>query len=99
LPDHDKLYLAEEYWNMPGSPVDGYSTGTMGGLIDQLREDFPDTVGTRIQVMDVNVVRGNTATTEPLGYADPNFLDIVRLPIVAGDAVRALQVPDNVLIS
>jgi putative ABC transport system permease protein len=99
LPDHDKLYLVEEYWNMPGSPADGYSTGTMGGLIDQLREDFPDTVGTRIQVMDVNVVRGNTATTEPLGYADPNFLDIVRLPIVAGDAVRALQVPDNVLIS
>ncbi|GAM02610.1 ABC transporter permease [Sphingomonas parapaucimobilis] len=99
LPDHDKLYLVEEYWNMPGSPVDGYSTGTMGGLIDQLREDFPDTVGTRIQVMDVNVVRGNTATTEPLGYADANFLDIVRLPIVAGDAVRALQVPDNVLIS
>jgi len=99
LPDHDKLYLAEEYWNMPGSPADGYSTGTMGGLIDQLREDFPDTVGTRVQVMDANVVRGNTATTEPLGYADPNFLDIVRLPIVAGDAVRALQVPDNVLIS
>jgi putative ABC transport system permease protein len=99
LPDHDKLYLAEEYWNMPGSPVDGYSTGTMGGLIDQLREDFPDTVGTRVQVMDANVVRGNTATTEPLGYADPNFLDIVRLPIVAGDAVRVLQVPDNVLIS
>ena len=99
LPDHDKLYLVEEYWNMPGSPADGYSTGTMGGLIDQLREDFPDTVGTRVQVMDANVVRGNTATTEPLGYADPNFLDIVRLPIVAGDAVRALQVPDNVLIS
>ncbi|KTW01927.1 ABC transporter permease [Sphingomonas sanguinis] len=99
LPGHDKLYLVEEYWNMPGSPADGYSTSTMGGLIDQLREDFPDTVGTRIQVMDVNVVRGNAATTETLGYADPNFLDIIRLPIVAGDAARALQAPDNVLIS
>ncbi len=30
---HDKLYLVEEYWNMPGSPADGYSTGTMGGLM------------------------------------------------------------------
>lgn len=99
LPGHDKLYLVEEYWNMPGSPADGYSTGTMGGLIDQLREDFPDTVGTRIQVMDVSVVRGNAATKETLGYADPNFLDIIRLPIVAGDAARALQAPDNVLIS
>ncbi|WP_294203666.1 ABC transporter permease [uncultured Sphingomonas sp.] len=99
LPGHGKLYLVEEYWNMPGSPADGYSTGTMGGLIDQLREDFPDTVGTRIQVMDVSVVRGNAATKETLGYADPNFLDIIRLPIVAGDAARALQAPDNVLIS
>ncbi len=55
----------------------------MGGLIDQLREDFPDTVGTRIQAMDANVVRGGTATSEKFAYADPNFLDIVRLPIVA----------------
>jgi len=99
LPGHDNLYLAEEYWNMPGSPADGYSTGTMGGLIEQLREDFPDTVGTRLQAMDANVVRGGNATTEPFAYADANFLDIVRLPIIAGDATRALQAPDNVLIS
>ncbi|WP_433911011.1 FtsX-like permease family protein [Sphingomonas yabuuchiae] len=99
LPGYDKLYLVEEYWNMPGSPANGYSTGTMGGLIDQLREDFLDTVGTRIQAMDANVVRGGTATSEKFAYADPNFLDIVRLPIVAGDAGRALQAPNNVLIS
>jgi len=99
LPGHHKLYLAEEYWNMPGSPADGYSTGTMGGLIDQLREDFPDTVGTRWQGLDANVVRGGNATTEPFAYVDANFLDIVRLPIIAGDAARALQAPDNVLIS
>jgi putative ABC transport system permease protein len=99
LPGHDNLYLAEEYWNMPGSPADGYSTGTMGGLIEQLREDFPDTVGTRLQAMDANVVREGNATTEPFAYADANFLDIVRLPIIAGDATRALQAPDNVLIS
>jgi putative ABC transport system permease protein len=71
----------------------------MGGLIEQLREDFPDTVGTRLQAMDANVVRGGNATTEPFAYADANFLDIVRLPIIAGDATRALQAPDNVLIS
>ncbi|WP_294310940.1 ABC transporter permease [uncultured Sphingomonas sp.] len=99
LPGHDKLYLVEEYWNMPGSPANGYSTGTMGGLIDQLREDFPDTVGTRIQVINANVVRGGTATSETFAYADPNFLDIVRLPIVAGDAAHALQAPDTVLIN
>ena len=99
LPGHDKLYLVEEYWDMPGSSANGYSTGTMGGLIDQLREDFPGTIGTRIQEMDANVVRGVAATSEPFGYADPNFLDIVRLPMVTGDAAHALQAPDSILIN
>ncbi|WP_322966261.1 FtsX-like permease family protein [Sphingomonas fuzhouensis] len=98
LPGHDKLYLAEEYWDMPGSPANGYSTSTMGGLIEQLREDFHGIIGTRVQIMDANVVRGDTATTEPFAYADANFLDIVHLPMVSGNA-RALQAPDNVLIN
>ncbi len=31
LPGYDKLYLVEEYWNMPGSPANGYSTARWAG--------------------------------------------------------------------
>jgi len=99
LPGHDKLYLTQEYWDMPGSPADGYSVSTMGGLIDQLREDFPDTVGTRFQETDANVVKGQNATSEPFAYADSDLFKILRLPMIFGDAARALQAPDNVLIN
>ncbi|KTT75017.1 ABC transporter permease [Sphingomonas endophytica] len=99
LPDHDTLYAVEEYWDQPGSPSNGYQSGTMGGLIDQLRADFPGTVGTRIQMMSVNVVRDGAASTEMLGYADPDFLDIVKVPMVAGDGAKALRRPGDVLIN
>ncbi|SEN45735.1 putative ABC transport system permease protein [Sphingomonas gellani] len=98
LPDHDKLYVVEEYWNQPGSPANGYSTGTMGGLIDELREDFPGIVGTRMQVMDANVIRPGSATSEAFGYADPDFLDVVPLPMARGDGRRALRDPSAVLV-
>ncbi|MBB4611094.1 ABC transporter permease [Sphingomonas yabuuchiae] len=99
LPGYDKLYLTQEYWDMPGSPADGYSVSTMGGLIDQLREDFPDTVGTRFQETDANVVKGENATSEPFAYADSDLFEILRLPMIFGEAARALQAPDNVLIN
>ena len=99
LPGHDRLYLVEEYWDQPGSPANGYSVGTVGTLIDQLRQDFPGLVGTRLQEMDANVIHDGVATTEAFGYVDANFLDLVRLPMVAGDGARALASPGDVLIA
>ena len=48
LPDYDKAYVVQTTWSMPDSPINGTFAWTMGGLVDQLREDFPGTVGTRI---------------------------------------------------
>ena len=36
-------------WSLPESPVNGGYPYTMGGLLDQMREDFPDVVATRIR--------------------------------------------------
>ncbi|WP_174279836.1 FtsX-like permease family protein [Sphingomonas bacterium] len=99
LPGHNKIYLVEEYWNQPGSPANGYSDGTMGGLIDQLREDFPGTVATRSRGIGANVIRDGVGTAEDFAYADTNFLDLMPLEMVAGDGSRALRDPANVLLS
>ncbi len=84
---------------MPGSIANGYSTATMGGLIDQLREDFPNVVGTRFQATYADVVRRGSATSVAFAYVDPNFLDVVRLPMLQGDLQRALGAPGKVLIN
>ncbi|MCT8003404.1 ABC transporter permease [Sphingomonas sanguinis] len=99
VPDHAKLYLVEEYWDRPGSPSNGASDTTMGGLIDQIREDFPGTVATRMRWMGANVIRDGVGTAEGFAYADINFLDLFRLPMVAGDGRAALRDPTNVLLS
>lgn len=99
LPGYDKLYLVEEYYDQPGSPANGFSDSTMGGLIDQLREDFPNTVGTRIQRIDANVIRNGVGTIEQFAYADPNLFDLISLPMIKGDGGQALRDPSTVLLN
>ena len=99
LPGHDHLYLAEEKWDMPGSPADGISPYTMGGLVDQLREDFPATVAVRSQTVGANVIRGGVGTAEQFAYADPDFLDQLKLPMASGDGAGSLHDPASVLLN
>ncbi|WP_230483553.1 ABC transporter permease [Sphingomonas sp. Leaf21] len=98
LPDHDKIYVAQSVWNMPESPFNGPSNWTMGGLLDQLREDFPGIQGTRLRGTGGSVVQGRVATAENIVQVDPNFLQILNFPMVSGSG-DALKVPTNVLIN
>jgi putative ABC transport system permease protein len=48
LPHHEEIYAIQSEWKDQSTPFPGRYVETMGGLLDQLREDFPDLVGTRI---------------------------------------------------
>ncbi|MCT8003088.1 ABC transporter permease [Sphingomonas sanguinis] len=98
LPDHDKIYVAQSVWTIPESPFNGASNWTMGGLLEQLREDFPDTVGTRIRGSGASVIQGRVATSEELVQVDPSFFQLFDLPMVSGSG-DALRTPTNVLIN
>jgi len=100
LPDYDKVYVVQTVWTMQDSPANGTYAWTMGGLIDQMREDFPGVIGARINGGD----RGGTilakgrATTVNSAQVDSNFFQVVPLPLVAGDRASALAQPGNVAI-
>nr|MDQ2736636.1 transporter [Pseudomonadota bacterium] len=49
LPEHDKIYSVQTIWNLPGSAGNGAYPNTMGGLLEQMQQDFPGTIGTRIR--------------------------------------------------
>lgn len=100
LPDHDKVYVVQTVWTMPDSPVNGAYAYTMGGLLDQMREDFPGVVGTRVNGGDRagTILANGRATRVDAAQVDPGFLDVLRLPLVAGDAATALAQPGNVAI-
>ena len=101
LPDHDRIYLVETVWNISGSPFNGPSPQTMGGLLDQIREDFPGTVGTRFSggKGGGSVLRNGVATREDVAQVDPGFFDVFDLPMVRGDGRQGLSTPTGALIS
>ena len=101
LPDHDKVYVVQTVWNLPGSPFNGRYPDTMGGLLEQLQEDFPGTVGTRFWGGEGagSILRRGVATKEDVAEVDPSFFDIFDLPMVSGDGRRALADPSGAIIS
>ena len=101
LPNHDKIYVMQTIWNLPGSPFNGRESQTMGGLLTQLREDFPGTVGTRVWGGGGagSVLRGGVATKEDVAEVDPTFFDVFDLPMASGDGRHALADPSGALIS
>ena len=101
VPDHAKIYAVQSVWKVPGSPFSGAYNSTMGGLLDQFREDFPATVGTRVLGGEDGgtVRRGNTAVTEDVAMVDPSFFQMFDLAMASGQGDGALADPNSVLLS
>ncbi|MFA5963395.1 MAG: FtsX-like permease family protein [Sphingomonas sp.] len=101
LPNYRSIYVVESVWNLPGSPFNGADASTMGGLLDQMREDFPGIVGTRMRGGEGGgtVLRGGVAISEDVGQVDPSFFRVFALPMVRGEGERALADPSGAIIS
>ncbi|WP_430637578.1 ABC transporter permease [Sphingomonas hankookensis] len=100
LPDHDKTYVVQTVWSLPDSPVNGAYPYTMGELLNQMQQDFPGLVGTRVNGGERGgtVIVDGRATTENVAQVDAAFLSVLRLPLVAGNAATALAEPGSVAI-
>lgn len=101
LPRHDGIYLMQTDWKSVDSPFVGTYPSTMGGLLEQLKEDFPSLVGTRINGGEASgtVIRDGSATTEDVARVDADFFKVFDLPMVAGDKATALADPTSIIIS
>ncbi|WP_185999928.1 ABC transporter permease [Novosphingobium aerophilum] len=100
LPRHEGIYVVQTVWNLPESPFNGAYPYTMSGLLEQMREDFPGLVGTRIRGGRNGgvVIRGGVAASVDVAQVDPAFFDVFDLPMVRGSGT-ALRQPTSVLIS
>lgn len=101
LPRHDGIYVVQTVWNLPESPFNGAYSWTMGGLLDQMREDFPGTIGTRMRGGEGagSVVHGGIAVSDDVAQVDPSFFDVFDLPMERGNGRSALRTPTNAIIS
>ncbi len=101
LPRHEGIYLVESEAKGVDSPFSGTYQNTMGGLLEQMKEDFPGLVGTRFNggAGTGTVIRGGKATAEDVGRVDADFFKVFDLPMVAGDKATALADPTAIVIS
>ncbi|WP_395396555.1 ABC transporter permease [Novosphingobium sp. BL-8A] len=100
IPRNDRIYVVQTVWNLPESPFNGAYNFTMGGLLEQMREDFPGVVGTRIRGGENggSIIRGGVATSVDVALVDASFSKVFDLPMLRGSG-EALRRPDAILIS
>ncbi|MEP9403151.1 FtsX-like permease family protein [Sphingomonas silueang] len=101
LPHHDELYLVQSELTLPGSPFNGAYPGTMAGMLEQMRADFPGLVGTRIRGGKDGgaVLREGEALRMDVAQVDPSFFDVFALPMAQGDGRATLADPAGALVS
>ena len=97
VPNADKLYEVGTRWIGPGRPMttEAYS---MSGLLEQLHEDFPDILGTRLWGLRATIHKGADVVLESEQIVDPEFFKLFDLPLVAGDKATALA-PGKVMMT
>jgi putative ABC transport system permease protein len=101
LPRHAGIYRVLTELHLPGTAFNGAYPDTMTGMLEQMRQDFPGLVGTRIRGgrKGGSVLRGDTATKEDVAQVDAAFFRVFDLPMVRGDGARALADPTAALLS
>ncbi|MDP1028441.1 ABC transporter permease [Sphingomonas sp. KR1UV-12] len=99
LPGYDGIYLVQTENKGIDSPFTGTYPNTMGGLLEQMKQDFPDIVGTRFNSGSGTVLRDGTAREEDIARVDADFFKVFDLPMVVGDKASALSDPTAIILS
>jgi len=99
LPGHETLYRVDTVETHPGrAPLE--IARAPGPMRDALPKAFPEIAGVaRAYPTPGSVVRGAEPFRETILVADPNFFELMRLPLKAGDPARALAAPGSVALS
>ena len=99
LPDIENVYRLDQTWLFAGRPPDEEAGSTFVAY-ELLRTDFPQiAAATRMLRRDSPTSAGHVFDSETVTYVDPEYLDVLRLPLVAGNRTRALAGASSVVIT
>lgn len=99
LPDSANLYRLEVTAHLPGRPAMP-TTRTPFAALTLLGQHVAQVQAVTHVVPEWMTLHiGDRAFHESVTVVDPNFLQVIRLPLLAGDPQRALAQPESVLLS
>jgi len=101
LPDYGRLYFARQTLFAPAHGGPWVSNETRIDIASDLKADFPQIEAvTRIQPHSRAVEVGGTVYAESdTAWGDPNLLEVLKLPLVAGERGSALMAPDSLVLT
>jgi putative ABC transport system permease protein len=95
----DKLYRVETTFHVPGRS-DIVTSQTVMPLTVAMHDQFPEVQSqTRLAQQDMTMIAGDKQFRETVAVVDPNFLQVIPLPLVSGDPRSVLSRPDGIVIS
>jgi putative ABC transport system permease protein len=98
IPDARQIYVIRTSGHGELAGI-GTLDRTMGDLLAELRADYPQLVGVRIQDDGGAVRQGDKITGEQIEKVDPTFFQVFDLPLAAGDKATLLTRPDDLVLS
>jgi putative ABC transport system permease protein len=97
-PERDKIYAAGIAFNVPGI-TPGARVGAMGGLLEEMKVDYPQVRGVRDWAQAAVIHRGAMVSAEQIELVDADFLAFFQVPLIAGDRASALRDPASLVLS
>lgn len=99
VPDSARLYRLETTSNVPGrSAVD--DARVPFPVSAAMQEEIPEVAATtRLTREAITLTVADRQFLEGVDVVDPNFLQVVRLPLVSGDPATVLMQPESLVLS
>jgi putative ABC transport system permease protein len=95
----DKLYRVETTFHVPGRS-DIVTAQTTMPLTVAMRDQIPEVrAQTRLAHEHMTMIAGDRQFVETVATVDPNFLQVIPLPLVTGDPRTVLSRPDGIVVS
>jgi putative ABC transport system permease protein len=99
IPGSDKLYRVEVTYHVPNR-ADIILAQTSMPLPVAMRDQIPEVrSATRLTRQTMTMVAGDRQFLEHIAVVDPNFLQVVQLPLVMGDPRTVLSQRDTIVVS
>jgi len=99
IPGSDKLYRVEVTYHVPNRS-DIVLAQTSMPLPVAMRDQIPEVrSATRLTQQHTTMIAGDRQFSETVAVVDPNFLQVVQLPLVTGDPRTVLSQRDTIVIS
>ena len=97
IPNAGQIYVVDARYRGEMASL-GETNYSMGGLLDELRADYPDLIGVRLDNDRVTTLQDGRPVAEDVKEVDPSFFSVFAVPLLHGDWRTALLRPDSIVL-